>query len=165
MSTQKNSGDTPNFRGRSHRFTAMPVKDVLRISMKDLGIKNRAVQEALGYPTPNVIAMMKTGSMRVPANKVLVVAEMLQIDPTFLLGKVIAENDPELWEVISALVGNQLVSANELALIRLVRKELDGHDVNLAEAPAFVDAALPVLKEILDRQNALAQAAKARIDE
>lgn len=165
MGTQKNSSDTPNFRERNHRFSALPVKDVLKIRLKDLGLKNTDLQRAMGYPAPNVIAMMKTGSMRLPANKVLVVAKMLELDPTFLLSKVIAENDPELWDVISALVGSQLVTANELALIRLVRLGLDGFDVNLTEAPGFVNAAAPALKEILDRQKALAQAAKARVDD
>lgn len=153
------------FRERDHRFTALPVKDVLKIRMKDLGIRNTDLQKALGYPMANVIAMMKSGSMRLPANKAVVTAQLLQVDPVFLLSKVIAESDPELWDVISALLGNQLVTANELALIKLVRQGLDGHDVNLAESPGFTDAAGPALKVILERQNALAQAAKNRTDE
>lgn len=160
-----NSNDTQNFRARDHRFTALPVKDVLKIRMKDLSIKNTDLQKALDYPMPNVIAMMKSGSMRLPANKAVVTAKLLQVDAVFLLSKVIAENDPDLWDVISALLGNQLVTANEMALLKFVRQGLDGHDVNMAESPGFTDIAGPALKVILERQNALAQAAKNRNDE
>lgn len=154
-----------DFRRQCNRFSALPVKDILKIRMKDLGVRNGGLQKALGYPMPNVIAMMKSGTMRLPPGKTLVVAEMLQVDPIFLLGKVISESDPALWDVISALLGNQLVTANELALIRLVCDALDGHDVNLTETPGFVDAAVPALKLILARQNVLAEAAKSRTDD
>ena len=103
--------------------------------------------------------------MRLPSNKVVITAKLLQVDPVFLLSKVVAENDPDLWDSISALLSNQLVTANEMALLKFVRQELDGHDVNLAESPGFTDAAGPALKVILERQNALAEAAKNRTDE
>jgi hypothetical protein len=91
----------------------------------------------LGYARPNVIAMMKKGGMNLPANKVIDAARLLEIDPVFLLGKVISEADPELWDVISSLLGGQLVSANELELIDFVRRGLDGHDVDLMSSPGF----------------------------
>lgn len=163
--TQSKTQASENFRERDHRFTALPVKDVLKIRMKDLGIKNPELQKALGYPMPNVIAMMKSGSMRLPPSKAVVTAQLLEVDPAFLLSKVIAENDPALWDAISAVMGDHLVTANEMALLNLVRQGLDGHDVNLAESPGFTDAAGPALNVILERQNALAQAAINRTDE
>lgn len=162
--TQSKKQATENFRERDHRFTALPVKDVLRIRMKDLGIKNQQLQRALCYPTPNVIAMMKTGSMRLPSNKVPAAAQLLQVDPKFLLAKVIAENDPELWDVIESLLGDQLITVNEMDLIALVRQRLDGHDVSLAQSPDFVQAITPCLTAIVHRENALAQAAIKRTD-
>jgi hypothetical protein len=96
---------TLNYRMRDPRFTALPVKDILKIRMDDLGIKNPDMQRALDYPKPNVIAMMRGGSMRLPASKALVAARLLELDPVFLLSKVIAENDPALWDAISAVMG------------------------------------------------------------
>lgn len=150
---------TRDFRARDHRLTGLPVKDVLKIRMKDLGLKNPQLQKALGYPSANVIAMMKTGSMRLPSNKVPAAAELLQVDPKFLLAKSIAESDSELWDVIASLLGDQLITANEMALINLVRQGLNGHDVSLAQSPAFVAALQPALNEIVARESALAQAA------
>lgn len=160
-----NAASTENFRERDHRFTALPVKDVLKVRMKELGIKNPELQKALDYPMPNVIAMMKSGTMRLPATKALATAALLQVDPVFLLAKVLSENDADLWDVIESLLGNQLVTANEMALIKLVRQGLDGHDVNLAQSPAFVRAIKPQLAAIAKRETALAQAAIKRQDE
>ena len=151
-----------NFRHRDHRFSALPLKDVLKIRMKDLDIKNVDLQKILGYPAANVIAMIKSGTMRLPEGKAIEVADALQLDRTFVLGKVISENNPELWGAITTVMGDRLVSASELALVQLVRQALDGHDVNLAESPDFVGLITPALKRILKRQNALAQAAMNR---
>jgi hypothetical protein len=150
------------FRERKHRYTSLPVKDVLRIRMTDLEIKNVDLQKALGYPAPNVIAMMKSGSMRLPESKTIEVADILKLDRTFLLGKVVSENNPELWDAITTIMGDRLVSANELALVGYVRAALDGHDVNLAESAVFTQAMAPILQGIVERQNELAKAAMNR---
>ena len=155
---------TLNFRMRDHRFTALPVKDILKIRMKDLHLRNADMRSALDYPRPNVIAMMRMGTMRVPANKALIAADLLKRDPVFLLSKVIAENDPALWDAISAVMGEYLMTKNELALINMVRQGLDGHDVNLAGSSVFVEAIAQELQATLDRENALTQAAINRID-
>ena len=162
----KDSHEPPeDFRQRDHRYTSLPVKDVLKIRMKDLNIKNTDLQKALDYPMPNVIAMMKSGTMRLPTSKALIAAQLLQVDPVFLLSKVIAENDPALWDAISAVMGEQLITPNELALIKLVRRCLDGHDVNLAESPGFTQTLETELTAIAERENALAQAALNRTDD
>jgi hypothetical protein len=163
-SPPNHDGITLNFRMRDPRFTALPVKDILKIRMDDLGIKNPDLQRALEYPKPNVIAMMRSGTMRLPASKALVAAQLLELDPVFLLNKVIAENDPALWDAISAVMPEYLITKNELAVINLLRQRLGGHDVDLAALPAFVEAVAPVLKATLDRENALTQAAIDRID-
>lgn len=144
------------------RYSALPVKDLLKIRMKELDIKNVELQRTLGYPKSNVIAMMKGGSMQLPANKVIDSARLLEVDPVFLLGKVIAEKDPELWRVILALLGNELVTDNEMKLIHFVREGLGGHDVDLLQTPAFAEALSHHLKVASNRAGSLAQAAIER---
>ncbi|MFZ3084939.1 hypothetical protein [Rhodoferax ferrireducens] len=154
-----------SFRLRDHRFTALPVKDILKTRMKDLGIKNVDLQKALDYPMPNVIAMIKSGGMKLPAGKAVIAAKLLEVDPVFLLAKVVAESDPSLWDAISEVMGEHLITANELDLLKLVREGLDGHDVNLAESPEFIQAITPALNAIVERQNELARAALNRNDD
>lgn len=163
--TKSTKPPAQDFRARPHNLTKMPVKDVLKIRMKDLGIKNTDLQKALGYNHPNVIAMMREGKMRLPPGKATVTANLLGLDPVFLLGKVVAENDPELWESISGLMADRLVTANEVTLLALMRQRLEGHDVDLAQSPEFVAAIEPVLKLIADRETAMAQAALQRKDD
>jgi hypothetical protein len=161
----KPTTNTPeNFRQRDHRFSALPLKDVLKIQMKNLGIKNVDLQKILGYPAANVVSMIRNGSMRLPEGKAIEVADALQLDRTFVLGKVISENNAELWNAITTVLGDRLVSASELALVQLVRKALDGHDVNLAESPGFVALITPAIAAIVERENQLAQAAINRCD-
>lgn len=155
---------TLNYRMQDHRFTSLPVNVIIKIRMDDLDLKNTDMQKALGYAKPNVIAMIKTGTMRLPASKAIIAANLLKIDPVFLLNKVIAENDPALWEAISSVMGDQLMTTNEIALIRMVRESLDGHDVNLATLPVFGEALSEELKLTLKRENALTRAAIERID-
>jgi hypothetical protein len=152
------------FREPAQRFTALPVKDILKIRLKELGLKNIELSRVLGYARPNVIAMMKKGGMKLPANKVIDAARLLEVDPVFLLGKVIAESDPELWAVISSMLGGQLVNANELKLIEFVRRGLDGHDVDLISSPRLTTALSRELQIILDRENALVKAALSSQD-
>ena len=146
------------------RYSTLPVKNLLKIRMNELDIKNVELQRTLGYPKANVIAMMKGGSMQLPANKVIDAARLLEVDPVFLLGKVVAEKDPDLWRVILALLGKELVTDNEMALIQLVRQELGGHDVDLVHCASFVGALVPLLKAAFDRASAEAQSALERAE-
>ena len=81
----------------------------------------------------------------------------------FLLGKVLAENDAGLWDVIASIMGDRLVTANEKALIARVREVMDWHDVNLTEVQEFTDGMTASLLKIVDRQNALGRAAAVAI--
>lgn len=146
------------------RFSSLPVRDVLRLRMKDLGRRNVDLQKALDYPMPNVIAMLKTGSMRLPEAKAVKAADYLKIDRVFLLLKVIAENDIELYEAISTVMGDRLVTTNELKLIQYIRAALDGHDPDLANSEVFTRAVRPALNSIAKQESALAAAALKRTD-
>lgn len=157
-------GATPSFRQRDHQYSALPVKTLLKVRMRDLELTNSDLQRVMGYDRPNVVAMMRSGTMRLPVGKVAEVARKLQVDPVFLLGKVLAENDAALWEVISSVMGDRLITANEMRLVNLVRKVLDGHDVDLAEDGEFAQVVTASLAKVVERQKALNEAALVAID-
>jgi hypothetical protein len=151
-------------RKREHRFSKMPFRDVMKVAMKETGVGNVEMQQALGYSKPNVIAMIKSGSMSLPDDKAVVVARVLGLSPAFMLRKLVQENNPALWDAIESVMGDSLVTASELALVNLVRKELDGLDVNLAEHPEFVQTAVPLLRDIAQREMATTQATLERVE-
>jgi hypothetical protein len=153
-----------SFREREHRYSALTVQEILRIRMEELGVKNVDLSSFLGYKMPNVIAMMKAGTMRLPANKAEDVARILQLEPTFFLMKVIAENDADLADVISRVMGRKMVSENEFNLLKFVREALKGFDVDLCSDKDFTQAVSPVLKSISEREDQVKKASIARIE-
>lgn len=140
------------FKEREHRFTDLPFKDVLTIRMHEFGIKNVELQRKLEFPMPNVVAMMKKGGMRLPISKAKMAADMLQLDPVFVLRKLLSEGNLADWEVINSVIGEQLVSANEVATIEWVREQLGGHDVLLTEESEYTEALRPVFLAIKNRE-------------
>jgi hypothetical protein len=153
------------YREREHRFSSLPIKDIMKTRIKDLGLKNRDVQEALGYPYQNVIAMIKSGNMRLSPEKALLAAGVLQLDPAFLLSKALEESNAPLWDAINKTMGNYLVTENEMALLSLVRKLLDGHDIDLTESEDFLQTISPILKKFASRAKSTTTASIKRIDE
>lgn len=151
------------FREREHRFTKMTVADLITIRMSDLDIKNTDLAAALDYPVANVISMMKSGSMRLPESKIVAAADKLQIDRAMLLRKVLNENNPRLWDVIDKILGPKLISANEIALLNLVRENLEGHDIDLTDKPEFVQVVSSTIKEIVTKEANVADASLVRI--
>lgn len=145
---ESNKGD---YRKREHRFSKLPFRDVMKIAMTEKKIGNAEMQIALGYPRPNVIAMIKSGAMNLPEQKALTVAKVLDLPPLFILKKLVLENNPLLWDAIESVMAERMVSPSEMALLDLVRTETDGLDINLAENAEFTQALLPVLRSVVQR--------------
>lgn len=153
----------PDHRSREHRFSKLPFRDVMKITMEEKNIGNVEMQLALGYAKPNVIAMIKSGSMNMSEHKALAVAKVLDLPPLFVLKKLVLEKNPALWDAIEAVMAKQMVLPSELALLDVVRKELDGLDVDLTECPEFNQAVLPALRAIAQRKLAETRATLDRI--
>lgn len=148
---------TRSFREREHRMSKLPMKDLLRARMEELELKNIDLQLALDYPQPNVIAMMKMGSMKMPASKAVDVARALKMDPAFILSKLLNENEPALWDTIQKVMGNRIVSEAEMGLITFIRGELEGFELDFTKSEPFINgikAVLAPIKEELMNQHA-----------
>lgn len=100
-------------------------------------LTNVEVARRLGYARPNVVAMIRTGTMRVPLSKVRAIADMLGIDAIALLRRVLSEYDPDLWATLEDLLQTPLVSTNEFNVLRLLRDLTRGHDPDLAGNKMF----------------------------
>ena len=161
--TQGNVTPARSFREREHRYGKLQVKDLLTVRLSDLGLRNSDVQAALDYSAPNVIAMIKGGTMRLPENKVVEAADVLQIDRSFLLRKVMLENNPKLWDVIERVMGNKIITDKEYALVTLVRETLDGHEIDLTKHEFFRQTLVDAVKAVAEIEVAHLQAAKDRI--
>lgn len=118
---------------------AQPLHEYLSQRIFESGLSNVEMARALGYDKPNVIAMMKQGSMRLPVNKVAATARALGIDPVFLLDKVMRETSSDLWDALRDVMGTRLVTTNEMRLLEFIRGHLQGVDVDLTEQTELMD--------------------------
>lgn len=139
---------------------SVPVGRYLSQLIAASGKTNVEIAEALGYPRSNVIAMLKTGSMKLPVNKVGQMARVLGIDPVHLLDRILDESSPETWAALREVLGNRLVSDNEYQLVQFVREFVGGYDPKLTDFKDLRDVLAPALTKIagFERQRAEAGA-------
>lgn len=131
----------------------MPLHTYLHRRVREMPeLTNVRIAQALGYDRPNVVAMMFTGSMKVPVNKVPALARVLELDPVALLRRVMLANSPEIWETIEQVVGkSSLATASEVALIDEVRDLLGSDDVPLHADGKFMAELTTLLLAAHDR--------------
>jgi len=79
------------------------------------------IARELGYPKANIITMFKSGTTRVPVDKVPLLADSLGVDRIELLTMWLQDYQPVLFEVISSTIGPR-VSATERTWLRGLRK-------------------------------------------
>lgn len=164
MPATARSEDPKNRKIKERRVSGLPLKDYLRVRLEEADMKNVEFAQALGYQQGNVIAMMKSGDMRLPINKVKLAAKALGIDQLFLLEKVVSETDGMLWDSLKDVIGDRAFSANEVKLNDLVRQELEGYDIDLTNRPEFVSAVQSTIREIVQREKEMTQATLRRLD-
>ena len=116
-------------------------------------LTNVEIARRLGYTRPNVIAMIRTGAMKLPFDKVPALAQVLGLDPLALLRRVMVEYAPEQWATMEKVIGQErLVTRNEAELLRRVRGLLHGDDLALTEDGWFTVELTASLLAALDRR-------------
>lgn len=61
------------------------VAQLIQARQNELGTTDQQISAALGYDHENVVTMLKKGAMRLPVNKVVELAGVLDIDAAALL--------------------------------------------------------------------------------
>lgn len=82
-----------------------------------------AIASEVGFPSANVLSMIKRGKTRLPLNRVGPMAEALGLDSSHLFKMVMKEYNPETWGAIERYMLKQpFVSQNELEIIEVIRQ-------------------------------------------
>lgn len=102
------------------------IKQQLAISEKT----QKDIALEVGFKQPNNISMIKDGVSKLPINRVPAFAKALNVDTVHLLRIVMREYMPETWAVIEGVLSQALVTDNEKALLRLVRKASRNMDID-----------------------------------
>jgi hypothetical protein len=116
-------------------LSATPVHMLINDACARSDLTNQSVARSLGYPKGNVIAMFRSGDMKLPVNKVEPLARVLGLDPADLLRRVLREYTPDLWDALNSLMGEggtvSTMTVHERSLLAFVRSRLGGRDLNI----------------------------------
>lgn len=127
-----------------------------QIALSDKSQKEIAAE--VGYEKPNVITMIKQGHTKLPLSKVGLFARALGVDSRHLLRLTLNEYMPEVWNVLEQIMGKELVSEEEVALVKLARDASGGVPLDLSSADnkKKLVAVLQEIasKELKDREGA-----------
>lgn len=122
---------------------------------EEAGLSNKDLANAIGYESQNVVAMIRSGVMRLPLNKINLLSKALQVDKVLMLNKVLEERDPELLEVINETLGKNLITDHEMTLVKFVRQEMGGLELNIMAHPEFIKEMREPLQKVAKREKAL----------
>ena len=75
-------------------------------------MNQRELATAMGFGTPNMLSMMRTGATKVPFIKIPIIAAVLDIDPALLFRMRLREEWPEFEQVVFEIFGG-VMTRNE----------------------------------------------------
>lgn len=113
---------------RKLRMKEKTTPEWLAAQQASVGISDEDLAIAMGYDSPKVIAMFKSGGMRLPVSKVPVMASALQVSPGLLMRRVLSDSDPSLLQAIEQCLGVLCLSEGEQKLIAAVRRASPGKE-------------------------------------
>lgn len=135
------------------RKTQLKVSELIAAQADLLNLSNNTIAAALNYPSPNVVSMLKAGTMRLPMNKVVQAAQVLQLDPTYLALRVDAETEQGLTPLIESISKRTAITLNEEKVIQRMRSISNNMDINLDEYPEILDKMMAAFTDAVQRES------------
>lgn len=125
----------------------------ISIAISASGKSNQEIAEECGFLRGNVVAMIRSGAMKLPINRVLRLAKAVDVDPITLLRKTMSNQDAVLLKAIEEILGAHAISEKEFALIQFVRAKSGNLDIEWTSRPEFVAGIEPAIVEIRKREG------------
>ncbi len=99
-----------------HEFISKQIDN-----QKSMGKTQKDIAKELGYDKPNMIAMMKSGDVKLPLDKVPALAKALGVEPAFLFRLAMNQYWPETADAIAQVFGTVL-TPNEVKIVERIRE-------------------------------------------
>ena len=117
---------------------------------------NQDLAELMGFdrPRPNIVSMLKTGSMRLPPTRVASTAKALQVDPVELMELVTRESYPGLWEALEVCLARRMITENEWELLKWLRREAESMNPDWVNIESFLAEIRPAVHKVVAKGNA-----------
>lgn len=106
----------------------MTVAEYLGHAIYLSGKTQKEVAIEAGFNKPNVLSMMKQGMTKVPIYSVPALARACNVDEAYFISLVMAEYQPEIWEVLRKHTG-EILSDDERQVLEEYRKEKQAESV------------------------------------
>ena len=113
--------------------------------IKKSSLSQQQISEALGFKTPNLITMIKQGSIKIPVYLIPKLAETLKVDPAKLLAMALKEYNPDTYAAIQSTYGYPITDT-ETKILEKLQASLPYSEV---ETPEELDAYLAKLESNL----------------
>jgi plasmid maintenance system antidote protein VapI len=91
------------------------------------------IASAIGHDNTDLIQAFISGNVKVPANLILPLARVLEVDPVYLLRLVLSEYMPDMLTAIDDCVPAALLTKSELGLVEAYRETSNGADAVAVE--------------------------------
>jgi hypothetical protein len=119
-----------NTLGKPHAKTRL----VKYLTKRILELKPRKTQLEIaseaGFNATNMMTMIKTGSAKLPLDRVPALARALDTDPSYLFMLAVEQHDPTLARVVKDIFGT-VVTQNEVAWLEEIREASNHTDPTL----------------------------------
>lgn len=86
------------------------VQEIIASRQEQLGLTNLQIANAMDYEYPNVFSMIRSGRMKLPPQKVPVLARCLRLHPAELMRAVLLEIGPGMLEALEIAFGRPLTT-------------------------------------------------------
>lgn len=99
-----------------------PLMSLIETRQTALGLTESQLCTAMGFQKETALALIKSGAMRMPLNKLPALAKALELDPATLVSAALSESEPALAQVIQDVFNPMRLTATEVNLINHLRK-------------------------------------------
>lgn len=100
------------------------ITDAIAASSKT----QKEIADEMGLKNPNLITMWKQDKGRVPLNRLLSLANALEVDGWFFVRLALLQYYPQLYKIIETVSPSLILTKNEIEMIQSFRKVTDYAD-------------------------------------
>ncbi len=93
--------------------------EYVRTHIDKSSMSQKQISEVLGFKTPNLITMIKQGSIKIPVYLIPKLAETLKVDPAKLLAMALKEYNPDTYAAIKQVFGYPITETEAKILEKL----------------------------------------------
>ena len=93
--------------------------EYIKTQLDKTRLSQSRISEEMGFKTPNLLTMIKQGSIKIPIYKIPKLAEILKINPAKLLSMALKEYNPKTYTAIKSVFGYPITETETKILAKL----------------------------------------------